>query len=1142
MPPRSTEKVPGTIFSPSDLVNYFYSPYISWVQHYNLLVPREQRIEKVKDVGMEFLARKGDEFEVLQFAQLKAELSTIGGTVVEINKDLPFEECYQTTIKAMQDGADLIFQGALKLNGPPPIIQGYTDFLKKVPGRPSKLGSHSYEIYDTKLSQTAKPAHAIQLNAYNEMLADIQGEWPTRWHLILGSGITQSFLTSDFRYYYLHFKAAFLKFHQEFDISQPPTPESWESVIGYEDHIQQKLKSMDHLCTIAGMMGSQIRTLNNAGIKTRAQLATISDDQRPKLMQPHIFERLKEQAALQIESENKNQLVYKVLPHNTKEHRGLSRLPESDEHDVMFDMEGDPFAEGGLEYLFGIYYKENGEWTYKDWRATEPAQEKTAFNGFMSWIIAHYKKHPRMHVYHYANYERAAISSLSNKYSCQIAEVDTLLANEVFVDLYKVVKEGVRIGAPSYSIKKLEPLYNFKRASAVTNAGDSVVQFNSYSALKHTDPHAAEKVFADIVEYNKEDVVSTLGLLEWLREQKLNSKIPYVKPAEIQEEIRDGKEWEKIADDLTSNPPAWLENDEQRRVNEVVAGMSGYFQREDRPVYWNFYNRQDSMPEELYADAECLAVATVKNQEPNSATLSFDPDQPLKLKEGAEMCLHGIKNPFPQIRIASLDLVQGYAEITFAKSLRLPKEVTLIPGGPIPTGTQKKLLQDMAERWRRKGGGALTRAARDLLCRRPARIKGAKPGEELYPASEKALDAALRLAEGLDSSCLSIQGPPGTGKTFTGAHIICDLMRARKRVAVVAQGKKTIENLLLAVVQRWKELGFKEPCPAILMADSKAGGDDAHPEFKYANNSSARKTHREYQLVGGTHWLFAHPDMANQSFDYLFIDEAGQYSLTAAIACSFAAHNMIFLGDQMQLEQVNVVDSHPAGCGLSVLNYYMNGLSTVPRTHGVFLDETWRMHPSICGYISELIYENRLSAHQRTGLHALELPGSMQAMLSDCGILFLNVDHEGNSMRSEEEALCIEELVAALKNTKVPAEDGSMRAFTGGEEDLIVITPYNAQVELIRSKLPDVKVGSVDLFQGQEAWVSVLSMCASGDEGLHRGLDFLLSKNRMNVGLSRAKALSIVVGSPRLLTIRPTKIGTIPLLNFYAGLVGARAR
>jgi superfamily I DNA and/or RNA helicase len=321
--------------------------------------------------------------------------------------------------------------------------------------------------------------------------------------------------------------------------------------------------------------------------------------------------------------------------------------------------------------------------------------------------------------------------------------------------------------------------------------------------------------------------------------------------------------------------------------------------------------------------------------------------------------------------------------------------------------------------------------------------------------------------------------------------------------------------------------------PRILMVDNDLGLGDKSTDYSYCKNAESALQSRRAQLIGGTHFVMAKPEFQQHSLDYLFIDEAGQFSLAAALVCSFAAKNIILLGDQMQLEQVNV-GQHPGESGLSVLSYYMNGQSTIARTHGIFLDQTWRMHPNITGFLSEMIYDKRLSSHERTEKHRLQ--GSC---LPEQGILFVPVDHWNNSMRSEEEGLAIKKIVAQLQEAKVLKSTGQYRKFEGGEEDLIVITPYNAQVELIRSSVKGIKVGSVDLFQGQEAWVSILSMCASGEEGLHRGLDFLLSKNRLNVALSRAKALSIVVGSPRLLEIRPRQMKTIPLLNFYAALVAS---
>jgi len=1115
------------IFSPTDLSTFFRSPYVSWLSHHNLVVSKNRKIEREENETQTLLGAKGDEFEKAEFKKLNSnkELS-----VVEIERENSFEVTVRKTIEAMQSGADIIYQAALEVDG----FQGYADFLIKVPDRKSKLGNYSYEVADTKLSHSPKPEYALQVCCYSEMLFQILGHWPDKWHLYLGDGTTVSLPVSDYRFYYAHFKKVFLKFHEQFSLEKPLFPEPWENVTGYENHVDELFKRADHLCLVAGVGLGQIKRFKEMKIETRADLAKAKDQDRPRRMQPHVFERLREQAALQIQSDVDGRVAYRVLDPVTNELRGLARIPSPDSGDVIFDMEGYPFQEGGFEYLFGVLACENKKWNFMEWTAHDITQEKAVFEKFMVWLIERYRKHPELHIYHYAAYEPSALANLSNKYGTKVAEVDLLLANQVFVDLYQVVREGVRVGAPSYSIKKVEALYNFKRKSEVTTAGDSVVQFHNYLELKVVDPTAAQKILSCIVEYNKEDVESTLGLLAWLQEQKKLKKIPSMQRTPEVAEPKPTPDWEQIRGAISDHPPGWIKGDKDHlRVNELLANLAGYFHREERPVWWAFFNRQNSSPEDLMNDAECIAMAKVEGRETNGYRISFDRDQALKAKEGQGMNIQG-QGSWDQVTLEKLDLNIGTAIIS-GQEFRKGELITLMPGGPLKTDSQKLVLIEMATRWAKQTSDkALSGAALDLMYRRPPRLRGVEPGSELYPESELPLEAALRLVRLLDNSCLTIQGPPGTGKTYTGGYIIANLLKEGKRVAVVAQGKKTIENLLQQTVDWWRQLFPKQALPKILMADNDRGGENPSRDYKYGSNSDARKRHDSFQLLGATHFVFSKAEFQTGSFDYLFIDEAGQFSLAASIVCSFVAQNIILLGDQMQLEQVNV-GQHPGDSGLSVLNYYMNGQNTIPRTHGVFLNETWRMNPAISELISHLVYDDRLSSNARTHDHVLKI-GDDAAKLLPCGILFYPVDHSHNSMRSEEEVDAIERLIADLKGTQVPSEDGKHRKFDGTEKDLIIITPYNAQVELIRSRIKGVRVGSVDLFQGQEAWVSVLSMCASGEEGLHRGLDFLLSKNRMNVGLSRAKALSIVVGSPRLLEIRPRNIKTIPLLNFYAAL------
>ena len=1114
------------VYAPTDLSTFFNSPYVSWLHHHNQVVPAAQKVLKAEDPQRALLGKKGEEFEAQHLGKLKSPGKS---KIVEIDRTLSFDDAHQATIAAMKKGADIIYQAALKHGE----FAGYADFLQKVTGKKSSLGDYCYEVSDTKLSRSAKPEYALQVCCYSEMVAAIQGVWPDKWHLHFGDGTSCTYAMSDFRYYYTYFKSVFLEYHRKFSLENRPFPETWEQVAGYEDHVEELYKKIDHVCQVAGVTQSQMKRLAEVGITTRAELASAAPSSKPKKMQERVFSKIVEQAQLQIESEKNGKLSFRILSHTPGVHEGLARIPAFDEGDIFFDMEGYPLEEGGFEYMYGALFLEKDKWIYKEFTARDKSEEREVFEAFMDWTMERFSRHPGLHIYHYANYEKAALSNLSNLYASRVAEIDCLLKNKVFVDLYQVVREGVRVGAPSYSIKKVEALYGFKRRSDVTTAGDSVVQFHNFLELRAVDPAAAEKVLSDIIAYNKEDVESTLGLLEWLRGQQKAHGIASVLASTVAEPVKPTPDWAAAREAIHASPPAWVKTDEDRRVSELIGDLIGYFDREDRPVWWAYFERQKSQPSDLYHDAECIAVARAVTSGPSGVTIQFDPAQPLKVKEGQSFCLHGADDTWTTYSVTNLDLNAGTATVD---ELQLSEgaDLTLIPGSPIPTKNQKDCLTRLAANWQQKPAAqALTSAALDLLYRRPPRVKGIAAGAELYPASEQPLSASLRLVKNLDHSCLSIQGPPGTGKTYTGGYVIAHLLKLGKRVAVVSQGKKTVDNLLESTVDAWKRLFPADPLPAILMADGDLAGKRSPKGYSYKSNSDASRVQGQYQLVGATHFVWAKPQLANGGFDYLFIDEAGQFALAAAIVCSYVAKNLVLLGDQMQLEQVNV-GSHPGSAELSVLNYYMQGMNTIPRTHGVFLDETYRMNPSISNLLSELIYDGRLKPHQQTHGHNFDIASKQ---LGRNGILFHSVDHQHNSMRSEEEADEIEKIIKILQSGKLPGPGGKLRKFKGDAGDLIVISPYNAQVELIRSRINGVKVGSVDLFQGQEAWISILSMCASGEEDLHRGLDFLLSKNRINVGLSRAKALSIIVGSPKLLEIRPRSMKSMTLLNFYSALV-----
>ena len=357
----------------------------------------------------------------------------------------------------------------------------------------------------------------------------------------------------------------------------------------------------------------------------------------------------------------------------------------------------------------------------------------------------------------------------------------------------------------------------------------------------------------------------------------------------------------------------------------------------------------------------------------------------------------------------------------------------------------------------------------------------------------------------LDRSILPIQGPPGTGKTYVSSCAILDLVRQGKRVAVASNSHKAVDNLLYAVLDRAAEAGEN-------ISVAKKGGDE--PAGIYSGRIHQTERNDDVQLftasvVGGTAWLFSRIDF-EASFDYLFVDEAGQVSVANIVAMATSATNVVLVGDPMQLSQP-IKGAHPGESGLSALEYLLAGHNTVPAERGIFLPVSRRMHPEICRFISDIVYEGRLTSDE--GAARQKLLGSSAHHLS--GARLIEVSHAGNGQSSPQEAAAIRSEIELLLGMKFRDRDGHERHLE--LSDILVVAPYNLQVSALKADLPpEARVGTVDKFQGQEAPVCLVSMTSSSAEEIPRGIDFLFSLNRINVAVSRAQVLSLVFASPRL--------------------------
>ena len=242
------------------------------------------------------------------------------------------------------------------------------------------------------------------------------------------------------------------------------------------------------------------------------------------------------------------------------------------------------------------------------------------------------------------------------------------------------------------------------------------------------------------------------------------------------------------------------------------------------------------------------------------------------------------------------------------------------------------------------------------------------------------------------------------------------------------------------------------------------------------------------------------------------------------------------MGDQLQLSQP-IKGAHPGESGKSCIEYFLQGHQTIPKNLGIFLDKTYRLHPNICKFISGAIYEERLEHDKVTVNRQIILPQQDNNLIArDSGILFIPVQHEDNHQSSDEEIVVIKNLIDILLRSRFKGNhESGARAIT--LSDILIVTPYNMQVRKINETIPQVKVGSVDKFQGQEAAVVIVSMCASDANDAVRGLEFIFSKNRMNVAISRSQVLAIVVGNPDLADSSCKTIEQMKLVNLFCRIV-----
>ena len=495
----------GFIYSASDLNNDLECRRLTWLEN-KLALGELRRPES--GPALELIAGKGEAHEARFLARMQAEH---GDAVVAFdaraeNTLTGLAAAEQQTLAAMASGAAIIYQATF-FDG---TFLGRADFLRRVE-RPSRLGAWSYEVIDTKLALQPKAYFLLQLCNYSEHIARLQGTPPENGHLVLGSGTEAHFRIDDYAAYYRYQKQSFLARAAHVEEAYPAELGHC-TICRWSGRCEEQREADDYLGIVAGMRQSQIDRLQTTGLTTIAALGSASDEQRPFGMPETSFAKLRAQAKLQHRQRTEKQYFYELLEHDDTS--GFAQLPPPDEGDVYFDMEGDPLytPERGLEYLFGMHLAAEDE--YRSFWARNLGQERAAFEQFIDFVAERRKRYPGLHVYHYAPYETVALRRLMGEFGSREAALDELLRGQVFVDLYAVVRQSVRISQPSYSIKKLEPFYGMARNTDVQRGDDSIVMFETW--LVSGD----EAILADIEQYNADDCRSTWLLHRWLLERR----------------------------------------------------------------------------------------------------------------------------------------------------------------------------------------------------------------------------------------------------------------------------------------------------------------------------------------------------------------------------------------------------------------------------------------------------------------------------------------------------------------------------------------------------------------------------------------------------------------------------------------------
>ncbi len=1084
--------------------------------------------------------------------------------------------------------ADSAAPGAL-----PIAFVGFADFLERMP-------SGAYRVLDSKLARRAKVTALLQLAAYAEQLERLGIDVDPEVALILGTGEHSIHRLDDIAPV---LRARRSRLHQLLRARRAAVgPIAWrDPSVTYCRTCAwcaSEIAAHDDVSQVAGLTGAQWTKLGAAGITTLTELA----ENRGPIdgIAASTLDTLRLQAALQREAAGNPGTP---PPVRVRTPGALNALPAPSPGDLYFDFEGDPLytehdpSRWGLDYLFGMV---DADEHFTPYWAHSFADERDALLDFLADVEARRQKNPDLHVYHYASYERTHLRSLAARHGVGEQIVDEWLSSGVLVDLYPVVKNALRVGSPSYSIKYLEPIYwpAAREGAAVARGDDSIAEYiRSRELAAQGDTAAAQTILDDIGDYNRVDCVSTLKLAAWLR--GLAAGHPAPAPALIDdrgddqgddEDDDEGDDGPAIDDSplrtallaLATHPDGTPTTEPDRtpeqRAYAYAAAAIDYHRREHKTFWWEHFDRLVA-PLDEWSDVRDVFTVDA-NQHRTDAPHEQSPwgktGKQRSLRRtlvlhgswapGSRPSVSGRSGPFavyaqpgplpgnprdPLARAARSVAIEavgdGYVVVTETLADGVDEysdlPIALTPASPPDPGQQKPAIEewgaalvDAHPEWPREPVG-------DLLRRVPPRTLGSKP---LAPVTLDADGEPDRVAAviasllDLDRSYLAVQGPPGTGKTHLGAHVIAALVRDHGwKVGVVAQSHTTVEHVLASVVRAGLDGRRVGKAP-------KTGADPA-------DYATAR-----YTVLGKADQLAAfaaeHAAHGNGGFvvggtawDFASPKRLGRRSL-----------DLLVIDEAGQFSLAATIAASMSAKNLLLLGDPQQLPQVSQGTHPEpidgsalgYLSDGHDVLPAELGYF--LAETRRLHPALAEPVSRLSYEGRLHAHPSASarrlegvapGLHPVPVEHHGNATESTEEADEVVAIIHRLIGTAwQSAPDAAPRPLA--DADIIVVTPYNAQQQTLRERLDaagllGTRVGTVDKFQGQEAAVAIVSLAASSSRDAPRGMEFLLNRNRLNVAISRAQWAAYLVHSPGLLDSLPHSPAGVAELSAFIRLTEA---